>query len=115
MSADDGEVVVSKDDVREIAALARLRLDARMISALTSELNGILEHVRVLESLERAGPDDGDGAAASGPLSLRDPAAQPDPLPDGSVASIAPDWKEGFFVVPRIAALNQDVDQESER
>jgi aspartyl/glutamyl-tRNA(Asn/Gln) amidotransferase C subunit len=114
VSAENDQAVVSEGDVRQIASLARLRLDERTIKALTGELNGILEHVRVLQTLQSADMNDGDGTAAKpGPVVLRDPSAQAEPLPPGSVERIAPDWREGFFVVPRLPALDQGAVKES--
>jgi aspartyl/glutamyl-tRNA(Asn/Gln) amidotransferase C subunit len=115
VSAAKDQVVVSEQDVRQIASLARLSLDERTIEALTGELNGILEHVRVLETLPSADMNDGDRTAAeAGSAVVRDPSARPDSLPTGSVERIAPDWREGFFVVPRLPALDRDAAGESE-
>jgi aspartyl/glutamyl-tRNA(Asn/Gln) amidotransferase C subunit len=113
VSAANDQDVVSEQDVRQIASLARLRLDERTIEALTGELNGILEHVRVLETLQSADMNDGDGTPAEAGSVVRDPSARPDSLPAGSVERIAPDWREGFFVVPRLPALDRDAVGES--
>ena len=95
---------VSEDDVRKIAALAKLASDPESIHRLTEELNGILGHVRSLERLddlvagESRGPDE--------PAVFRDPALLPDPLSGGAPEGLAPAWKDGFFLVPRLPALD---------
>ena len=97
---------VSGEDVRAIAELARLRPDEEAVEQLTDELNGILEHIRVLETLDLSWIDDGP-ADPSRLAGFRDPAIQPDELRPDSIGGAAPDWREGFFVVPRLPALGQ--------
>ena len=96
---------VSEDDVRKIAALAKLAPDAASIHRLTDELNGILEHVRVLERLDDPAADD-SRVPDEAPV-FRDSALPPDPLSDGAPARFAPAWKDGFFLVPRLPALDE--------
>jgi aspartyl-tRNA(Asn)/glutamyl-tRNA(Gln) amidotransferase subunit C len=43
---------ISADEVREIAGLARLRLDESEIERLTHELDGILGYIDTVKSLE---------------------------------------------------------------
>lgn len=96
---------VSEDDVRAIAALARLKPRKGTIPQLTSELNRILEHVQALESLDLSGLE-GEGTLSPGRAPVRDPGARPDDLAPDAVRGMAPDWREGFFVVPRLPALD---------
>jgi Asp-tRNA(Asn)/Glu-tRNA(Gln) amidotransferase C subunit len=98
------DTVVSEDDVRKIAALAKLAPDPEAIHRLTEELNGILAHVRVLERLEGAASEDPRGSAAASVV--RDPDLPPDPLAEGAPESLAPAWRDGFFLVPRLPALD---------
>ena len=65
---------VSRDDVRRIADLARLRIEDDDLDQLTSEMNAILEHVDTLRSVDTRGaagvaPSDGapDRADPTGP------------------------------------------------
>jgi aspartyl-tRNA(Asn)/glutamyl-tRNA(Gln) amidotransferase subunit C len=90
-------VSVAREEARRIAALARLRFDDEELARITGELNRILEHMEDLRALEsRTVQGDGGGDV----LSTRGPDAErPDELRRG-VASLAPDWREGFFVVP---------------
>jgi aspartyl/glutamyl-tRNA(Asn/Gln) amidotransferase C subunit len=95
---------VTEEDVRKIAALAKLAPDPEGIHRLTEELNGILGHVRVLEGLDvpagedPTGPDEGS--------TFRDPELPPDPLAAGAPEGIAPAFQDGFFLVPRLPALD---------
>ena len=45
-------MAVSEDDVRHVASLARLAIDAKRLPSLVSELNGILEHMEELARVE---------------------------------------------------------------
>jgi aspartyl/glutamyl-tRNA(Asn/Gln) amidotransferase C subunit len=90
---------VSHDDVRHIAALARVGVDERRLSALAAELSGILEHMAVLARVDTGAqaaqaPDVGiEWRADSGP-----PIPLLRPLP-----SFAPMVRDGFLIVPRLA------------
>jgi aspartyl/glutamyl-tRNA(Asn/Gln) amidotransferase C subunit len=98
---------VGPDDARRIAALARLRFDAEELGRITQELNHILDHVEELRSLERRAVEDGldevrstRGAEAERADELR-----------RDIASFAPDWREGFFVVPPFPGVHQEDDR----
>ena len=45
-------MAVTEDDVRHVAALARLGLDAERIPTIAAELNGILAHMEVLSKVD---------------------------------------------------------------
>ena len=93
-------MAVGPDDVRHIAALARLGLDEARIPSLVEELNGILDHMEVLGKVETSSAT--MTGARTAETSLR---------PDGGVqtpllrarASFAPQMRDGFFLVPRLA------------
>ncbi len=90
---------VSYDDVRHIAALARVGVDERRLPALAAELSGILEHMAILTRVDTAAhaaevPDAGiEWRPDSGP-----PIPLLRPLP-----SFAPMVRDGFLIVPRLA------------
>lgn len=94
-------MAVSEKDVLHIAALARLGLDQARLPSLVSELNGILRHMDVLERV-----DAGDGrwdVGGTGSTPMRsDAAGSPVPLAIPR-ESFAPEMREGFFLVPRLA------------
>jgi aspartyl-tRNA(Asn)/glutamyl-tRNA(Gln) amidotransferase subunit C len=93
-------VAVTHDDVRNIAGLARLAVPDDRLDALVAELNGILAHMDALEGANTAAaPDEADtvrgmrtdaDAGPSVPL-MRPP------------STFAPEWRDGFFLVPRLA------------
>ena len=90
--------------MRAIAALARLRPREAAYGRLTVELNRILAHVRALERLDLGAPDPEGGASEGRPRS-RDPGTRPDAVGPDAAEALAPDWREGFFVLPRLPAL----------
>lgn len=94
-------MAVTIDDVRHIAALARLGLSDERAQALVRELNTILQHMDVLSRVdtERVPEIDGVGAVAR---PLRSDVGPPIPL-DRPREEIAPRMKDGFFLVPRLA------------
>lgn len=90
---------VTPDDVRHVAALARLGLDEAHLPSLVRELNGILTHMDVLQRVDiSAVPLTPPEAAAP----LRDDASAPMPLARAREA-FAPAARDGFFLVPRLA------------
>lgn len=97
--------------VRRVARLARLELGEDEILRLAQEMTEILGHFERLDEVEL------EGALTPGERGLdsrrREDGGEPDPLalPPGSGA---PDWREGFFVVPRLPALDEPAgDEES--
>lgn len=97
-------MAVSKEEVRHVARLARLRLTEEETERLTAELNDILSHVETLNTLAVEGIE-GVEAATEWKAPLRSEDAAPDALAL-PVAVIAPAWQDGFFAVPRLAALD---------
>lgn len=93
-------MTISLEEVRHIAALARLGISDERARDLAVELSSILDHMQVLTRLETS-PDDGDSQQERGMLLRRD-TGPPIPL-DRTVASIAPELRDGFFLVPRLA------------
>jgi aspartyl-tRNA(Asn)/glutamyl-tRNA(Gln) amidotransferase subunit C len=92
-------MAVSKADVRHVAALARLELDADEVAAVAGQLSTILQHVDALRTVPvpSAAPQSGVAEPAlrperAAPLSLAVP-----------LAELAPAWQDGFFTVPRLS------------
>jgi aspartyl-tRNA(Asn)/glutamyl-tRNA(Gln) amidotransferase subunit C len=90
---------VTKDDVRRIAALARIAEPADRLDALTDELNGILKWVEQLDEVDVEGVE---------PMTTAAPTVLPrrrDDVTDGGIRDDilknAPRSEEGFFVVPK--------------
>lgn len=94
-------MAVSENDVRKIAELARLGLVPGRISALVQELNGILGHMDVLRSADTSGVDAALASSTSvAPLRPDDSAIRE----SIDISSFAPETREGFFLVPRLAS-----------
>lgn len=95
-------MAVTPDDVRHIAALARLGIAPERVPQLVSELNGILRHMHVLSKVHTADVDAAYGVGAGG-MPLRADDGAPYPLARSRDA-FAPALEDGFFVVPRLAS-----------
>jgi aspartyl-tRNA(Asn)/glutamyl-tRNA(Gln) amidotransferase subunit C len=96
---------VGESDVRHVAALARIGLDAAQVAKLVRELNGILAHMDVLARVDtsRTPPFVAERLAA---MPLR-----PDERAAGAsmqLGAIAPQMRDGFFLVPRLATHEDD-------
>lgn len=101
---------VSMEEVRRVAGLARLHLDEDEAGSLAGDLSRILDHVEALrEAPVEEGDDDADGAgeALGLPPRVRDGEAGPDAL-HLPPSELAPAWRDGFYVLPRLPALDQD-------
>ncbi len=95
-------MAVTHDDVRHVAELARLAVDAERLDHLVVELNGILRHMDELAKVNTADiekhvatPIDSTPlrSDSSGPLQLALPRE-----------SFAPAMRDGLFIVPRLAS-----------
>ena len=102
---------ISAEDVKRIGELARLHLDTDEVERLTSDLNAILQHVDSLRDLGLTElPED---SLQSGSRLAPDPQGGvegPDKLHETPVG-FAPEWQEGFFIVPAPPGVNPSEDQ----
>jgi aspartyl-tRNA(Asn)/glutamyl-tRNA(Gln) amidotransferase subunit C len=94
-------VAVTLDDVRHIAALARLGLTDARAQSLVAELNTILEHMDVLSKVDTQGVEPVAGIGAAG-LPLRPDVGPPIPLARER-ETFAPSMRDGLFLVPRLS------------
>ncbi len=90
---------VSHDDVRHIAALARVGIDEPRLPALAAELSGILDHMAVLGRVDTSGVAD---IGRDGDVHLRPDSGPPIPLLR-PLAAFAPMVRDSFLIVPRLA------------
>ena len=90
---------VSLDDVRHVAALARVGVSEERAAALVSELNTILRHMDVLASVDTTGIELAPATAEA--ASAREDIGPPIPLATPREA-FAPKTRDGFFLVPRL-------------
>lgn len=94
---------IDRRDIARIAELARLDIAEDELDALARECRAILEHFEVLREADLSEGSGGDRAAQ--PHEPPKDRVGPDPLqlrPD----EIAPAWVDGFFVLPRLPALD---------
>ena len=94
-------MAVTIDDVRRIAGLARLGLDAERARSLVAELNTILAHMDALSKVDTAGVEPTAGVGASGTPLRADVGAAP--RLSRAPEAFAPAMRDGFFLVPRLA------------
>jgi aspartyl-tRNA(Asn)/glutamyl-tRNA(Gln) amidotransferase subunit C len=94
-------MAVTEQDVRHIAALARLGLDDARVPALVGELNTILQHMEVLSRVDTEGVELAVGVGSGG-TPLREDVGPPIPLAVRHEA-FAPAARDGFFLVPRLS------------
>ncbi len=88
------------DDVRHVAALARLELSAAEVDDLVRQLGRILQHIDRLRACDTEGvPPTALVLALTG--ALRDDTPQPS-LPVTEALANAPAAHSGFFLVPRV-------------
>ena len=92
---------VTRDDVKHIAALARLALPDERVPELVAQLNGILAHMDVLRGAHVHVAQDVHVREAA-PTPLRPDSGPPIPLA-APRESFAPSMRDGFFLVPRLA------------
>ena len=95
-------MAVSESDVLHVAALARLAIEPARLPSLVKELNGILEHMEVLERVE-TGSGMGDVAGTGSSTSMRSDEGHSSISLTIPRDAFAPLMRDGFFLVPRLA------------
>jgi len=94
-------MALSTEEVRRIAALARLRLSPEEEGRLAGELSAILDYVRLLEELDVSAVEPMTHALAAGETPFRVDEVLPGLPPDEALAN-APSRAGNCFLVPRI-------------
>jgi aspartyl-tRNA(Asn)/glutamyl-tRNA(Gln) amidotransferase subunit C len=94
-------MAVTPDDVRYVAALARLSMTGERAAEFTAQLNTILEHMDALTRVDtgKLAPVAGIGA---GSTPLAGDEGPPVPLAR-PLDEIAPVMRDGLFLVPRVS------------
>ena len=97
---------VDANQVRHVAKLARLALDQPTLQKFTHQLEGILDYVAKIKTLNTEGVEP---MAHALPLSnvLRDDTVTPG-LPIDKVLQNAPDTDGPFFKVPKVIGGDED-------
>jgi aspartyl-tRNA(Asn)/glutamyl-tRNA(Gln) amidotransferase subunit C len=91
---------INSEEVREIAALARLRLDEAEIERMTHELDGILGYIETVKNLPTADVEPMTHAVPFDCPMREDVAGQS--LTVDQALQNAPRRRDGSFEVPRI-------------
>jgi aspartyl-tRNA(Asn)/glutamyl-tRNA(Gln) amidotransferase subunit C len=92
--------VITPDDVRHVARLARLDVTDEEVELFTGQLEAVLQHAEDVEALDVA-----DVPPTAHPLPLRNVFRDDVPRPGvdrDEVLAMAPDAADGRFRVPRI-------------
>lgn len=100
---------IDRQQVRHVARLARLDLSEAEVERLAEELGRVLSRFRELEAAEEddlgaGGGDDPADEAPAGGSGLRPDRPDADRLAR-SPGELAPEWDDGFFLVPRLETL----------
>lgn len=104
-------MAIDRSELRRIADLARLRLSESEVERLTRDCGAILEY---FETIRDVGADsDGPTAGEDRPAPLREDRADCDPLLS-PLAEMAPAWRDGYFVLPRLPAMDAEAEDESQ-
>jgi aspartyl-tRNA(Asn)/glutamyl-tRNA(Gln) amidotransferase subunit C len=93
---------VDAAELARIAALARLRLEPAEMERLRLQLDDILAHIEKLLAIDVA-PEQAAPLALPAAAAVRADEPDADPLLR-PLAEIAPEWRDGFFTVPRVLA-----------
>lgn len=96
---------IGRDEVLHVARLAELAVHDADLDRLVEQLNRIVDYVARLDRV----PDDGAGDLfLPGPrqLALRQDVPGPVPL-TRAPAELAPEFADGFFLVPRLGAMEE--------
>jgi len=94
-------MAVTRAEVEHVAMLARLALTEDEITQFTRQLNDILEAVRRMGEVDTTGVPPTMHALDQIKNVFRPDLPRPG-LAREDVASIAPAWAEGLFVVPKV-------------
>ncbi len=89
---------IDREEARRIADLAHLEFDDAGLERMAAEMTRILEYV---ETLPAVGPDKPEARGPKPEAMLRDDVVRPS-IDRDAVARNAPEWENGFFVVPPI-------------
>lgn len=90
---------ISKDEVENIAHLARLKIDDLQKEKMAEQLSNILQYIDKLKDINVEGVEPFSSAAFMNNV-LRDDKLQESPGPDVTLVN-APERDEDFYIVPK--------------
>lgn len=94
--------MIDHDDLKRIAELARLRLTDDEADRLARDCGSILEHFDAIRGLDVTGAEPAGELELAAPL--REDRVDGDPL-RRRPQEMAPAWRDGFYVLPRLPAM----------
>jgi aspartyl/glutamyl-tRNA(Asn/Gln) amidotransferase C subunit len=86
--------IITHDELKKIAGLAKLSLDGEDAGALIADISGIIEFAKAVSA---ADIDAFDLTERDGEYPLREDALRPS-LPASVILSNAPETRDGFFI-----------------
>ncbi len=92
---------ITRDDVLKVAHLAELKVAEAEVAPLVKQLGGIVDFVAQLGEAQ-VPADTAEFIQGPARVALRADVVAPIPL-ERSAERTAPDWQDGFYVVPRLA------------
>lgn len=101
---------VGREEVLRIAHLAEIQVDEEALPALVAQMSRILDYVAQLNAVP-AGETARPFLAGPDAIKFRSDEVKPWPLAIAP-AKLAPAFKEGFFVVPRLGQFGAAEDEE---
>ena len=101
-------MAIDRSDLRRIAELARLSLSEVETERLTQDCQAILEYFETIRGIG-AGTDEPTGTDLAAPL--REDRTDCDPL-EGPLDELAPAWRDGYFVLPRLPAMDAEAGED---
>ena len=99
-------MAIDRSELRRIAALARLSLSEAETERLTRDCQAILQY---FETIRGIGTGTDEVEEAERPAPLREDRTDGDPL-EGALDASAPAWRDGYFVIPRLPAMDGEAD-----
>ena len=90
---------IDREEARRIAGLAHLEFDDAALDRMAADMTRILEYVEALPTDRSSAPRASGPQASETPL--RDDVVQTS-VDRNAVAKNAPEWENGFFVVPAV-------------
>jgi aspartyl-tRNA(Asn)/glutamyl-tRNA(Gln) amidotransferase subunit C len=88
---------IDRDEARRVATLAHLEFDDAGLDRMATEMTKILTYIDQLREIDVEGFEERDAAVT--PMRADEPRPSVD---RDAVAANAPEWRDGFFVVPKV-------------
>ena len=92
---------IDRDEARRVAALAHLAFEDAALDRMAVEMTKILGYIDMLREVDLAASAVSESAGEDTRATLREDGVAPS-LDRSDVERNAPDWSDGFFVVPPV-------------